>query len=109
MQRSRFHILIVVLALFVAACGAGDEPAGSGLTTTVAQQGAEGPTEPTAAPDSPVPSGDQPATDVGAETPDRAPIEGPAAADFTLALGDGSSFVMSEATKPVYLVFWAEW
>lgn len=33
----------------------------------------------------------------------------PAAPDFTLALGDGGSFTLSEGAKPVYLVFWAEW
>lgn len=33
----------------------------------------------------------------------------PIAPDFTLALGDGGTFVLSEETRPVYLVFWAEW
>lgn len=33
----------------------------------------------------------------------------PVAADFTFALGNGGSFTLSEASKPVYLVFWAEW
>lgn len=31
------------------------------------------------------------------------------APDFTLDLGDGGTFVLSETAKPVYLVFWAEW
>ncbi len=31
------------------------------------------------------------------------------APDFSLKLDDGSTFVLSEATKPTYLVFWAEW
>jgi thiol-disulfide isomerase/thioredoxin len=31
------------------------------------------------------------------------------APDFTLALGDGGTFTLSESDKPVYLVFWAEW
>ena len=31
------------------------------------------------------------------------------APDFTLELADGGSFTLSEAGKPVYLVFWAEW
>jgi hypothetical protein len=35
--------------------------------------------------------------------------EGPAAPDFSLALADGSEFVLSGEQKPVYLVFWAEW
>lgn len=29
--------------------------------------------------------------------------------DFTLALGDGGTFVLSQEARPVYLVFWAEW
>ncbi len=32
-----------------------------------------------------------------------------AASDFTLALGDGGTFVLSREARPVYLVFWAEW
>ncbi|MBT8200894.1 MAG: hypothetical protein KJO36_10280 [Acidimicrobiia bacterium] len=31
------------------------------------------------------------------------------APDFSLSLDDGSTFVLSEATSPTYLVFWAEW
>ncbi|HKY47206.1 MAG TPA: hypothetical protein VJQ79_04390 [Acidimicrobiia bacterium] len=34
---------------------------------------------------------------------------GDAAPDFTLALGDGGTFVLSQEARPVYLVFWAEW
>jgi hypothetical protein len=33
----------------------------------------------------------------------------PVAPDFTLQLGDGGSYTLSEGSKPVYLVFWAEW
>jgi hypothetical protein len=37
--------------------------------------------------------------------------DGPPAPDFTLALGeDGSdTFTLSHETKPVFLIFWAEW
>lgn len=31
------------------------------------------------------------------------------APDFTLELGDGGSYTLSQGEKPVYLVFWAEW
>lgn len=31
------------------------------------------------------------------------------APDFTLDLGDGGEYTLSEGEKPVYLVFWAEW
>jgi len=33
----------------------------------------------------------------------------PVAPDFTLPLGDGGTFTLSQGAKPVYLVFWAEW
>lgn len=31
------------------------------------------------------------------------------ASDFSLRLGDGSTFTLSEETRPVFMVFWAEW
>jgi hypothetical protein len=33
----------------------------------------------------------------------------PLAPDFTLQLGEGGTYTLSEGSKPVYLVFWAEW
>lgn len=33
----------------------------------------------------------------------------PVAPDFTLELGDGGVYTLSEGARPVYLVFWAEW
>ena len=35
--------------------------------------------------------------------------EDPTAPDFELELGDGGTFRLSDETKPVFLVFWAEW
>lgn len=32
-----------------------------------------------------------------------------AAPDFTLALGDGGTFMLSAETRPVFMIFWAEW
>ncbi len=46
-------------------------------------------------------------TSTSVETPSTAARE--SAPDFTLQLGDGGSYTLSEGTKPVYLVFWAEW
>jgi peroxiredoxin len=37
------------------------------------------------------------------------PPDGEAAPDFTLALGDGGTFTLSDEQKPVYMIFWAEW
>lgn len=31
------------------------------------------------------------------------------APDFTLQLGDGGTYTLSEGDKSVYLIFWAEW
>ncbi len=33
----------------------------------------------------------------------------PSAPNFTLELGEGGSYTLSEGERPVYLVFWAEW
>ena len=35
--------------------------------------------------------------------------EGEPAPDFTLALADGNEFSLSADSRPVYMVFWAEW
>jgi len=42
-------------------------------------------------------------------TTTTAEAAGPAAPDFDLELADGSTFTLSAAEKPVYMVFWAEW
>ncbi len=34
---------------------------------------------------------------------------GAVAPDFTLALGDGGTFTLSQEARPVYMIFWAEW
>ncbi len=52
-----------------------------------------GPTPTTSEPDSP------PTTDSGR----------PVAPDFTLELGEGGEYTLSEGSRPVYMVFWAEW
>ena len=42
----------------------------------------------------------------GSESPETA---FPIAPDFTLTLQPEGEFTLSEAGKPVYMVFWAEW
>ncbi len=87
------------LLLTLAACAAerpsaepGSEPtqATGGQTTDAGQ-------EPTGSTESQQP----PSTST---TSDR-----PIAPDFTLSLGGGGSYTLSEGTKPVYMIFWAEW
>jgi hypothetical protein len=90
----------IALMLILAACSsAGGEP-----TTT----GASG--EPSTSAAGPGTSTEPPATttttgsEVTETTSDR-----PLAPDFTLELGDGGVYTLSEGAQPVYLVFWAEW
>lgn len=42
-------------------------------------------------------------------TTTRVPPDGVPAPDFTVTLGDGGEFTLSEEPNPVHLVFWAEW
>lgn len=34
---------------------------------------------------------------------------GGSAPDFSLELGEGGTFTLSEESRPVFMVFWAEW
>lgn len=112
MQRRRLVTLLAGFALVLAACGGG-----AAETATPGDNA------------STVPSGDAtPATTVPGTVPGTPPaaqptdettqprVERPApdpnreiAPDFSLQLGDGSTFVLSEETRPVFMVFWAEW
>jgi len=98
-------LAVSTLALAVAACsdtaGTPDttQPADAGgdLVATATTEGND-----TTAPETTDPG--EESTETTDTTSDR-----PLAPDFTLELGDGSSFTLSEGEKPVYLVFWAEW
>jgi hypothetical protein len=85
-----------VLLLVLGACSAGqtsDRPASS--LSTVGE-----------------PVGTSTPGSTGVPTTGRTPSTeppGPMAPDFTIALGDGGTYTLSEGAKPVYLVFWAEW
>lgn len=94
-------ILIAVLVVALGACASSTE----GGTTTTADSSSPTTTEsspdPTEAPDDPTTTSQPEATGT---TSDR-----PLAPDFTLQLGDGGTYILSEGERPVYLVFWAEW
>lgn len=79
---SRMTLRILGLALVVAACGA------AGASDSAAPPATSAPA-------------------VSATAP--ATRSGPVAPDFTLTLGEGGTYTLSEGTKPVYMVFWAEW
>lgn len=55
------------------------------------------------------PQGTTATTTEAVDTPGTTLSDRPLAPDFTLELGDGGSYTLSEGEKPVYLVFWAEW
>jgi hypothetical protein len=95
---------MLALVVVLAACGgaAVQDPAPSTATdaetsTTVAPTTTNAPSETTEADE------DTPVT-TEAPSSDR-----PAAPDFTLELGEGGEYTLSEGDNPVYLVFWAEW
>lgn len=99
----RLYVLIGVLSLVLAGCSS--DGAGSATTevtttqspaTTVTTES----TEPTQAPAATTST----TLEATGTTSGR-----PAAPDFTLELGAGGAFTLSEGTKPVYLIFWAEW
>lgn len=74
----------------------------SAPTTTAAPDPA--PTEGEASPEAPA---EEPETTT-TTTPAPEPV-GPPAPDFTLELGSGGTFVLSQQTTPVVIFFWAEW
>lgn len=96
---------VFVGALFLTSCGPSEDAGGvdsstpgppttiseSAPDTTASSESSQTPT-PTAAPDTTSPASDR-----------------MVAPDFTLALGSGGTFTLSDSEKPVYLVFWAEW
>lgn len=96
--------LFALLGLVLTACGGG---AGSEQASTTA--GVEDvTTTSTAAPETTADSGSTDTTS-GADATTTTDSGRPAAPDFTLELGEGGSYTLSEGTKPVFMVFWAEW
>lgn len=91
-----------VLALFASAC------ASTTVSSTTAGTAAATSTTATAASSSTTGGTRTTATGVTSTTVRQRP-EGDAAPDFTLALGEGGEFTLSDEQKPVYMVFWAEW
>jgi len=91
--------LVIALALVAAACGgsAATTPDPSGDTAVAATPSSDSTSDA---------GGDS--TSSGDST-DRVRPDGPDAPEFTLALGEGGSFTLSQEQKPVYMVFWAEW
>ena len=101
------------LALFAAACGGTEAMEGtdSAAVVTTAANGTTAPETSTDAVTTTVVVDDEAtsSSEEPAESVRPLPDDAPPAPDFTLALDDGSEFVLSAEQKPVYMVFWAEW
>ena len=93
----------LVSALFFVVSACGDAPAVETTAGTAATTIA--PTSTTAAVTTTIPSGNPGAT----TTTPRVRPDGEDAPDFSLALGEGGTFILSKETRPVFLLFWAEW
>ena len=106
-------VILISFGLLAAACSSTATPIAP--TDTVQESSTTQP--PSVAPSSTAPTlpaltEESAASDTSPDAvvdPDRPPPEGPAAPDFTTVLASGESFTLSEASDPVYLVFWAEW
>ena len=99
---------LLISLVFVAACGGAgleDAPvtAGNDSTTSTAEATETTPAESV---DSSQPTATtQPGEDATTTTASDLPV----APDFSLELGTGGEFRLSDTENPVYLVFWAEW
>jgi hypothetical protein len=104
---TRFSLFFAFLIL-VGACSSRDDAV---LTTDIAPAADIGTTSTTVTTAEDTSTTRDSMGDSGASLVPNATIapEGPAAPDFTIALGDGGSFTLSEEAKPVYMIFWAEW
>ncbi|MFH2071523.1 MAG: hypothetical protein ABIJ75_01595 [Actinomycetota bacterium] len=108
----RLSTLLLGLALIAAACG--DDAAATSTTVESAVTASSQPapsqssTTSTAPPETSAPAA-TPATTAAPAAREPLPDEAVAAPDVDLMLGEGGTFTLSAADKPVYLVFWAEW
>ena len=86
-----------VFAFVVAGCAGGSDTTGSTVDPTTTTE--SGGSTSTAAAETTTTGAEDTVTTSGREL----------APDFTLELGDGGSYTLSDGARPVYLVFWAEW
>lgn len=102
--------LILVLTLVTAACSGAAVDDDGPTTSTVT--GVDEPTtttagsSPTTGETTGTTGGDDDTTDATEAPPTS---DRPSAPDFTLELGTGGEYTLSDSDNPVYLVFWAEW
>ncbi|MFV1960544.1 MAG: peroxiredoxin family protein [Acidimicrobiia bacterium] len=95
---------VLVLLLLIAACG--------GTASDQQNQESQVPVAPSSSvANSPATTAgdDSPPTTSPADSPSTTDSGRPVAPDFTLELAEGGQFTLSEGSKPVYIIFWAEW
>jgi hypothetical protein len=102
MRRAVFPALMLVAV----ACG-GSPAAETAPTTVVSSTAAVTTTVGTTVPATTISAGTT--SEATTTTVPRVRPEGRDAPDFTLALGEGGLFTLSEDHRPVFLLFWAEW
>ena len=95
---------LVPLVVLIAACGgtASDQ-------TTPGSQDAVAPASSVAESQSITADDGSTPTTSESDSPSTTDSGRPVAPDFTLVLGEGGEYTLSEGSKPVYMVFWAEW
>ena len=100
--------LIVAIGLMATACGGAASPTAVDTQPPTTATPAAGATDAPTAPDTTADATASTATPSStAAGPDTSGL--PEAPAFTLDLADGTTFVLADEQKPVYLVFWAEW
>lgn len=105
MRLRRLPLLTFGFALIIGACAA--EDAGSTSTT---KRGQVSTTQPSDRGSAESPDSTEPASTTTTTAAETGTTSGrPLAPDFSLELGEGGTYTLSEGAKPVYLVFWAEW
>jgi hypothetical protein len=109
----RLLILVLFAAVTVASCAGAEPAADTGVGPAMTGSTEPGSTEAdttVAAANPTTTAGEEGVTTTSsaAEAPETTSGR-PPAPDFTLQLGNGGTYALSQGSKPVYLVFWAEW
>jgi len=106
--------VFLALLLVMGACGTGDTSVttdAAPATAVTANMGGETTAEPATSETTSAATESTTSSPASTEAASVEPsgVDGPAAPDFSLALADGSTYQLSADSKPVYMVFWAEW
>ena len=109
----RIVMVLLALSLFVAACGGAADTTGTtgaGVDSTAAEPAVTSTSPaPTTGDTVDTPSATESTVQQSPATAAATDFDGPVAADFSIDLNATGTFTLSEETRPVYLVFWAEW